>query len=71
MTETTRELGVTKFKELCTIFRIVYLKESSNTLLQGSRVWLPDREEVWKDGVVVAYSPKDNILVSDSSGKVC
>ncbi|XP_063674176.1 unconventional myosin-Va-like isoform X5 [Bolinopsis microptera] len=32
---------------------------------KGSRVWLGDKEEVWKGGVVVSYAPGENIVVSD------
>ncbi|KAL5257243.1 hypothetical protein ACHWQZ_G012247 [Mnemiopsis leidyi] len=31
----------------------------------GSRVWLKDREEVWKGGVVLSYAPDDHIVVVD------
>ena len=33
--------------------------------MQGSRVWLTDKEEVWKGGVVVSYTPDDHIVVVD------
>ena len=41
------------------------------SLDQGSRVWLTDKEEVWKGGVVLSYVPGDNIVVADpETGKV-
>ena len=34
-------------------------------------MWLSDKEEVWKGGVVVSYAPGENIVVSDpETGKV-